>query len=271
MESISQSIQNLNMPSNIKMRMKNFIENQQKRSSKQFDESLNLLEKNKEYECAKCQDLTFIIVDDEAVPCECRALRQAEEILRKSGVSTEFRNKTFENYNCEYDQQTILAYKLAMSYVKDFELIENSRRNSIILMGQSGAGKSHLSLSIANELMDMGIGVIYMPYRDVITKIKQNIIDEVYYHREMNRYKNARVLLIDDLFKSRYTDSDINIMFELLNYRYFNNLPIIVSTELMMDELLNVDEALGSRIIEMSREHLVTLKGEKLNFRIYGD
>ena len=77
-----------------------------------------------------------------------------------------------------------------------------------------------------------------MGYRDVITRIKQNIMDEAYYNRVMNRYKNARVLLVDDLFKGSITGSDVNIMFEIVNHRYFNNLPVIVSSEKSVEELI---------------------------------
>ena len=138
-----------------------------------------------------------------------------------------------------------------------------------MFMGQPGSGKTHLSLSIANVLMDKGVGVVYMGYRDVITQIKQNIMDEVYYNKVMNRYKNAKVLLIDDLFKGSISKSDINIMFELINYRYFNKLPVIVSTELSIENLVNIDEALGSRLIEMSKDFLVGIRNKKLNYRIY--
>jgi hypothetical protein len=37
--------------------------------------------------------------------------------------------------------------------------------------------------------MNNGVGVVYMPFRDVIIKVKQNIMDDVYYHKVMNRYK----------------------------------------------------------------------------------
>lgn len=135
-------------------------------------------------------------------------------------------------------------------------------------MGQVGSGKTHLSLAIANELMDSGVGVVYMSYREVITRLKQNIMDEVYYHRVMGKYKNARVLLIDDLFKGKITESDINIVFELLNFRYFNKLPVIVSCEMDVNRILNIDEAIGSRLVEMC--DIVEVKGRKLNYRMYG-
>ena len=77
------------------------------------------------------------------------------------------------------------------------------------------------------------------------------------------------MLFIDDLFKGKITDSDINIMFELINHRYFNNLPIIISSELSVSRLLGVDEALGSRLIEMTKGRVVELRGRELNYRMY--
>ena len=198
---------------------------------REFKENLKVIKSDSEYRCDKCRDMTFIIDDGVAIPCECRALREAEEILKRSGISSEFRNKTFDNFNYLNDVQVMEAYKVARGYVRDFESIEKSRNNSIMFMGQVGCGKTHLSLAIANCLMDRGVGVLYMGYRDSVVRIKQNIMDQVYYHREMNRYKNCRVLLVDDLFKGSITGSDVNVMFEIVNHRYFNGLPVIVSCE----------------------------------------
>ena len=61
-----------------------------------------------------------------------------------------------------------------------------------------------------------------------MTYVKQNIIDKEIYEKIVGKYKNVRVLLIDDLFK-------VNIMFEIVNFRYFNNLPIIISCEIGID------------------------------------
>ena len=214
--------------------------------------------------------MTFIIDDGVAIPCECRALRVAEDILKKSGIGKEFRNKRFDNFDFSRNMSIMKGYKSAMEYENQFLDIENTRCNSIMFLGQVGSGKTHLSMAIANELMDRGIGVIYMGYRDAITNIKQNMLDSVYYNRVMNRYKNARVLYVDDLFKGKITDSDINIMFELINHRYFNNLPMIISSEYSIGRLLDIDEAMGSRLVEMTKGRVVELRGKELNYRIYG-
>ena len=220
------------------------------------------------YKCNKCNDLTFILSDDGAMPCECRALREAERILENSGVSEEFRRRTFDNFDYSRNKDILNAYVMAKSYANNFENVINTSNHSIIFMGAPGSGKTHLSLSIANYIMNKGVGAIYMSYRESITTIKQSIIDSENYNRAMSRYKNAKVLLIDDLFKGSITASDINIMFEIINYRYLNKKPMIISTERYINDLLNIDEALGSRIIEMCKTHNLELKGRNLNYRL---
>jgi len=108
-----------------------------------------------------------------------------------------------------------------------------------------------------------------MPYRDIVTKIKQNMIDEEYYRKTLSKYQTCEILLIDDLFKGKINESDINIIFELVNYRVLNHLPMIISTEFNIDRLLNFDEAIGSRLYEVCKDYLVEIDGDsKNNYRL---
>ena len=242
--------------------MKNLLKDQVKKNYDMQEDFDN-------YKCDKCRDMTFIIDDNVAIPCECREIRQAELILKQSGISDEFRNKTFDNFDYSVNKEILSAYIISKTYANKFEEIKNNKNNSIILMGNSGCGKTHLSLSIANSLMDRGIGILYMSYRESIVAIKQCVMDSENYNKTMNKYKNAKVLLIDDLFKGSITPSDINIIFEIINYRYFNNKPMIISTEKFSNNLLDIDEAIGSRILEMCKDFSIELKGKHLNYRIY--
>lgn len=222
------------------------------------------------YFCNRCKDVTYILINDEALPCSCKEIRQAKRILDESGISEEFSKKTFDNFDYSISMQTMNSYTIARSYVRDFDKIKNSRKNSVIFMGSVGGGKTHLSLAIANELMKKGVGVVYMGYRDCIIRFKQNIMDASAYESMMSRYKNCKVLLIDDLFKGSITSSDLNVIFEIVNHRYFNNFPMIISSEKRREELIKIDEAIGSRILEMCGDYSVELKGSRLNYRIYG-
>ena len=52
------------------------------------------------YKCIKCKDRMFIIQKDgSAKACECRNIRIAENKLKASGISEEFRKMRFENFD----------------------------------------------------------------------------------------------------------------------------------------------------------------------------
>lgn len=226
-----------------------------------------------QYECPKCRDEGFIYKKDElgyevACRCECFAIRKARDMMKQSGISAEFQKKTFDNFTTKNNPQLSNAKTKAIQYVKNFGQTEHDRYNSIMFCGQVGVGKTHLGTAICSELMNSGVAVIYMAYRNAVTKLKQNIIDEEGYNRELNQYTSARVLYIDDLLKGRLTETDINIMYEIVNYRYMNNMPIIISTEKAPNDLLIFDEAIGSRLIEMCRGNIVQLQGKELNYRL---
>ena len=229
--------------------------------------------KTEQYECSKCKDTGYLFRTDEngveiACRCECIAIRQARDIIKRSGISTEFQKKSFDDFLTKEDSRLVNAKTKAMLYVRHFVITEHDRYNSIMFYGQVGAGKTHLGMAICSELMKSGVPVIYMAYRNAVTRIKQNIIDEKSYHRELNQYTSARVLYIDDLLKGRLTETDINILYDIVNYRYMNNMPIIISTEKAPKELLEFDEAIGSRLIEMCRGNIVQLQGKDLNYRL---
>ena len=101
-----------------------------------------------------------------------------------------------------------------------------------------------------------------MLWRDDVTKIKSRITDAKTYEELVTGYKEAEVLYIDDLFKNGKdkagnveppTAADIQVAFEILNYRYNNKeLVTIISSERNMYQLIDIDEAMASRISEMS-------------------
>lgn len=226
-----------------------------------------------QYECPKCKDKGYILVDidgyDVARECECSGIRQAKELMRQSGISEGFLRKDFKNFDIRNNPQLGNAKNKAIQYTKDFSGVEHERHNSIMFSGQVGSGKTHLGIAVCNRLMRDGVAVIYMAYRTAVTRIKQYITDDTTYNRELKRYMRARVLYIDDFLKGKLTEADVNIMYELINHRYMNNLPIIVSTEKSLDQILEFDEAIGSRIIEMCRKNIIDLQGKELNYRIY--
>ena len=184
-----------------------------------------------------------------AVSCECRKIEKLKSEWKYSGINVEQSKLTFSNFEV-WNPASQRTKDTAVAYYQDFCEIRASRKNSILFCGQVGSGKTHCSIALALNFLKQKIRVVYMPYRDVITKIKQNMIDQEYYSRTISKYQLCEILLIDDLFKGKINESDVNIVFEIINYRYLNFLPIIVSSEFSIDRLLAFDEGAASRIYE---------------------
>lgn len=226
-----------------------------------------------EYECAECKDTEYIIYTKEgheyAKPCKCKEFKAARRRLIKSGISEDDLNKGFNDFLTLNEKGLENAKQKSINYYSDFEKIRNSRINSILLSGASGRGKTTLGLALANNLMrKKNTSVLYMAYREEVTALKQLIIDESQYNARMEKLKNASVLFIDDLLKGRVTESDLNIVYEIINHRYLAKLPMIISTEKTLDELMEFDEAIGGRIVEMSKGYIVTFDSSIPNYRL---
>jgi len=199
--------------------------------------------------------------------CSCYAANQARKIWDSAGINTEQAQQTLNNY-IPWNRGTTLAKEIAVKYCKNFAGIKDERQNSIAFIGQVGSGKTHLAIALAVNFLKKSIAVVYMPYREVITKLKQNMIDMEYYQKQLNKYKNAKVLLIDDLFKGKITESDINIIFEIVNYRYLNQSPIIFTSEYTSKQLLDIDEGIASRLLQMCKSYMVEIEGKENNYRL---
>ncbi len=128
-----------------------------------------------EYHCEKCKDTHYILQKNEdgyevARECECKAIREALRHMRQSGISKEFAKQSFDNYEDFGNEQLAYAKNTAIRYTNDFIEHESDRNNSIMFMGQVGAGKTHLGIAICSSLIQKGVAVIYMPYRNAITR-----------------------------------------------------------------------------------------------------
>ena len=228
-----------------------------------------------EYLCPYCKDIGFILdigLDgyEYAKPCKCKVMKEAKARLERSGLAREFKIKSFENYATYNNKQLEDAKDTAMQYVDDVIAANQiTEAPSMMLCGQVGAGKTHLGTACSVKLINKGIVVIYMGYREEMTVLKSKVTDEAAYTREINRYKTAPVLFVDDFLKGKITEADVNVVYEIINYRYNNDLPVIISTEKTLDDLIDYDEAIGSRLVEMCRGYIIVFNDEKLNYRLY--
>lgn len=230
------------------------------------------------YHCDLCRNKGYIIKVAEyadgsfhqvSTDCKCVEVRNSIMRMKRSGLKDIIKDYTFDKFiDSEPWQKSIKA--AAMEYAENPE-------GWFFLGGQSGAGKTHLCTAICREFLLAGKRVRYMLWRDDIVKIKGAVTDSEEYSNMIDKFKTVDVLYIDDLFKTgkaadnsvqKPTAADINVAFEIINYRYNNpSLLTIISSELSEDELLDIDEAIGGRIYERAKSITIG-KDRDRNYRI---
>lgn len=201
--------------------------------------------------------------------CDCMRARRSIWKMEKSGLKNVIKEMTFERFRTtEAWQENIKAR--AMAYAESLE-------GWLLFCGQVGSGKTHLCTAVCRHRLLKGDEVRYMPWRDDVAKLKAFSLDNEERGKLIEDLKTAQILYIDDLFKTgkaadgsdNPTSADVNIAFEIINYRYINHLPTIVSTEKTPQELLAIDEATASRIIERAKANTLNIsRKENRNYRL---
>ena len=236
------------------------------------------------YNCDICKNKGFIASVSEnygyysemLTPCKCQRVRKAIHRLNRSGLKNLVKDCTFDKYEAPERWQQVIK-ETAMRFCKD------EGNHWLFIGGQSGAGKTHICTAISVYYIKHGKEVRYMLWRDDITKIKSVVNDPDQYGSLMRDFKSTPVLYIDDLFKSGKGDdgqykpptaADVNVAFEILNFRYNNpDLITIISSERTLVELNDIDEAIAGRIAERAKAsgYCINLKRDKArNWRMKG-
>lgn len=232
------------------------------------------------YNCDKCHNkgVTVRAYQDDMgtwkliyTDCECAEVRRTIKRMKASGLKDIIRDYTFAKYQAIEPWQKQIK-DAAMAYAKE-------PNGWFFVGGQSGSGKTHICTAICREFLLAGMPVQYMLWRDDVVKLKAAITEPESYKALIARYKDTKVLYIDDLFKTgksqegtpqRPTGADVNVAFEIINYRYNNpELLTVISSECTVDELLDIDEAVAGRIVEKAKTFSLG-KDRKKNWRLKG-
>jgi DNA replication protein DnaC len=165
--------------------------------------------------------------------------RYLEVLKKNSGMSEELLSKRLTDFKPDLQWQRNVK-NLAGGYL--FEKVNSN--NWFFLLGGSGSGKTHIAASICNELLNNGQAVKYINYQDLIRSMRN------FDYAEFEAAEKAPVLFLDDLYKHEPTEEEKRRTFELIEYRYRNNLKTIITTERQKKDLIRIDEATTGRIVE---------------------
>ncbi len=221
------------------------------------------------YTCKKCSDLGR----KNGILCSCYKEVCREQALRELAASSGSAACSFDNFDLSYYVDNGASdgtnprrkmqnyYNFCINYAKGF----SNDSPSIVMMGKTGLGKTHLSLSIAKTVTEGGFGVVYAPAQKLVSDLEREHFSFSGSDSAARKYAGCELLIIDDLgaeFPSQFTTAAIG---NLINERLYENRPTIISTNLSGKELAErYSERTASRILGEYRK--LYFVGEDIRF-----
>lgn len=182
-----------------------------------------------------------------------REKRLRIETLRTDGI----RDKSLTA--CRFDKATMSDEIVKCKRYADAWDDMRRENNGLLLWGNTGNGKTFAAACIANELIDRGVPAMITSFPRILNAgyDKQEIIEQVRYYP---------LLVIDDLGAERSSEYAMETVYTVIDERYKAKKPLIVTTNLTLDELCrpkNMDyQRIYDRVIEMCTP--LVFKGDNL-------
>lgn len=225
------------------------------------------------YSCSKCKDTGFVGTPKKEI-CSC-VLNYYSELIKEQ--ITENKNvQSFESFSFDIfpDNNSIgelngVSQRKYMQWVKDVcekysNALPNPEKPIIILSGAGGLGKSYLLNCIYNRAIENCIDSTILSANRLL-----NIIREAYFsfdHEAIDSIKDCELLLIDDFgAEPLWENISIEQILDILNYRYENNLPFAISTNLNPLEIkARYNERVYSRLFDSRKSSCLKFYGDDI-------
>lgn len=178
--------------------------------------------------------------------CEClRELcrqEQKKEVSILSGSRDTFNQFRLDYYPDRVDPKygasprTIMERNLKVC--RTYGLTFTKDAGNLLFVGGTGLGKTFLSACIARAVADRGCSVVYESAGHLFSKLEQaKFSPSEDTRREAARFNDCDLLILDDLGTEMPSQFNTAALYTLLNDRILENKPMVISTNLTIEEL----------------------------------
>ncbi|MBN2388225.1 MAG: ATP-binding protein [Anaerolineales bacterium] len=108
----------------------------------------------------------------------------------------------------------------------------------LLIAGGYGCGKTHLAAGIANFAVGMGVPTLFLTVPDLLDNLRFAFdAEDTTFEERFEEIRSAPLLVLDDFGTQNATGWAQEKLFQIINYRYINKLPLVVTTNLALDEI----------------------------------
>ena len=162
---------------------------------------------------------------------------------------------TFESFQVAADGSLTNEERQALSgthaYVQRWA--ERDRPDGwLLLLGPCGVGKTHLAVAAAVERQSRGDDVFFATVADLLDQLRGTFSEDspIAHADLMQRIRTSRLLVLDDMGSERHTPFAEDKLFQIVNHRYEERLPTIVTTSVFPVDLDDMRPRIASRLLD---------------------
>ena len=164
---------------------------------------------------------------------ECMRQNKIRKLYEYSKINPRLKGYMFDNFRT--DQTNERAFRKAKKFANEV-LLRKSK--SLIITGNVGTGKTHIAASIANYLIQNEVRVIFGTLINLLGEVKDTYKNDGKTESDIiEKYSKVPLLIIDDLGKEKPSEWTLEKLFTIINNRYENNLPVVITTNYNREQL----------------------------------
>lgn len=188
-----------------------------------------------QYECSLCNDSGYV---DKGM-CECMKRALVLAGYESSGLGRLISKQSFDNFSLDYYRgggANYEAMKRNYSFLRAFaEDFSEGESKSVLLMGGTGLGKTHISTAIAKEIIEKGFDVLYVSAIDMFSDFERKQFGNG--EDKTQRYFECDLLIIDDLGTELTNQFTVSCLYNVINFRINAARSTIINTNLSKKEI----------------------------------
>ena len=208
------------------------------------------------YACEKCRDTGYQGIR----MCSCMRRRLVEAGMASSGLGGLLERQSFENFSLEYYRANPEEYRrmeqnlrAVKEYASGFCTEGEHPSGSLLFLGGTGLGKTHLSTAVARVVIERGYDVFYNSAVGMVSDFETRRFGNGLAAGDADntaRYISCDLLILDDLGTEVVNQFTQSTLYYVLNSRLNARRPCIVSTNLGAGELRRTyTDRIASRLL----------------------